>query len=121
MEQQISAYQKRLRQLVVAAQKHHAPKGKKQLSIRGLGRLMDGPSVMKPAAYAKISLWLCGEVGRIERESLEQLAIIDPQQRMPEEIQYWLETGKAMPTEMNLKLKVARGIMAEFDTLLLSA
>lgn len=82
----VNAYQMRLRTLIAEAQSGG-------VSLRELARKMGDESYHKSISY-----WMTSSLNTaISPRRYSQLAKIDPKHRSPEQLEYWLRTGKAMP------------------------
>lgn len=82
----VTAYQTRLRTLITEAQAGGA-------SLRQLARAMGDESYNKSLSY-----WMTSTLTTaLPSRRYQQLAKIDPRKRSPEQLEYWLRTGKSMP------------------------
>lgn len=82
----VKAYQRRLKTLIAEAQSGG-------VSLRELARKMGDESYHKSISY-----WMTRSLNTALRpKRYVQLAKIDPKGRTPEQLEYWLRTGKAMP------------------------
>ena len=91
----IAAYQTRLRTLITEAQSGG-------VSLRQLARSMGDESYNKSLSY-----WMTSRLNTaLSPRRYAQLAKIDPKKRSPEQLEYWLRTGKAMPELADIPDKV---------------